>query len=701
VPLAHEADWPVFNTGTFSDLGADTVTLTSSIGTVVDNGNGTWSWSWNTSEGPDDSQTVTITATESNGAATQTTFALTVNNVAPTATIAGPTSTVRGFKTLFTLGAVDPSPVDQAAEFTYAIDWESDGIIDQVETGPSGHSVPVAFRLNGTRVVSVTATDVDGGVSEVATHAIEVKSAEEVDRKVKIGMPVDKATLKVSQGSVIVTFLDLDGNVLERLTFDDQDVNGIIVQGQEADDEIIVDPLIKLPVEVFAGAGNDVIQGGGGTNILHGEEGSDTIISGPGTNTLDGGEGDDTFIDTGGTNTIVGGAGSNTFVPGGGINDFETDVDNPVPTVFADTYGVAEGGILSVSVNDGVLANDIQPTADPLQAIVVSGPSHGTLAFSSDGSFTYTHDGSNNPDSFTYVASIPGGESSPATVTIAVGNLAPFVGMIAAPIDPQSVDNSVLASATFADAGLSDMHTAEWDWGDGTTSTGTVTQGSGAGSVSGTHTYTAAGVYTIALTVTDSDSDGAATSIFQYAVIYDPSAGFVTGGGWIDSPAGAFLADPGLTGQASFGFVSRYKKGKSVPRGNTAFRFNAGDLAFRSIVYDWLVVSGAKAQYKGKGKINGEGNYGFRIKIWDKTGGVDGEVIYDNQLGTADDSYDGTVLGGGSIVIHGNNGGPRSDAAFGSVIDENTDALTHEFNGSTGSVSTPCDPGNLDTDPPA
>ena len=45
---------------------------------------GTWNWSFDTLDGPEDSQTVTITATDSDGAFTETTFSLTVNNVAPT-----------------------------------------------------------------------------------------------------------------------------------------------------------------------------------------------------------------------------------------------------------------------------------------------------------------------------------------------------------------------------------------------------------------------------------------------------------------------------------------------------------------------------------------------------------------------------------------------------------------------------------------
>ena len=42
-------------------------------------------------------------------------------------------------------------------------------------------------------------------------------------------------------------------------------------------------------------------------------------------------------------------------------------------------------------------------------------------------------------------------------------------------------------------------------------------------------------------TVTVSDVEGAeATSKFEYVVVYDPTAGYVTGLGWLQSPAGAY-----------------------------------------------------------------------------------------------------------------------------------------------------------------
>jgi len=256
------------------------------------------------------------------------------------------------------------------------------------------------------------------------------------------------------------------------------------------------------------------------------------------------------------------------------------------------------------------------------------------------------------------------GEASPDEVLVTVANVTPIVGPITAPVNPLEVNTLVTASATFSDPGTADTHTATWDWGDdGSTTDGVVTQASGSGTVQGSHVYAVPNVYTITLTVTD-DNGGTSTSTFRYVVVYDPSAGFVTGGGWISSPAGAYAAAPTLAGQATFGFVARYKKGAQTPSGATEFQFLVADLNFHSESYDWLVVAGHKAMYKGTGTINGQGEYRFmlsaidgklkgddvdrfRIRIWDNDG-----IVYDNQMGAADDDEPITALGGGSIVIH-------------------------------------------------
>jgi hypothetical protein len=150
--------------------------------------------------------------------------------------------------------------------------------------------------------------------------------------------------------------------------------------------------------------------------------------------------------------------------------------------------------------------------------------------------------------------------------------------------------------------------------------------------------------------------------------VYDPTAGFVTGGGWIISPTNAYVADKSLTGKANFGFVSKYQKGANVPTGNTEFQFKEGNLNFSSTNFQWLVIQGStSAQFKGTGTINGKGSYNFivtavdgdnyngtkkpdsfRMRITDASGAV----VYDNKYDYSDTSVATTDLGGGSIQIH-------------------------------------------------
>src|SRR5579859_5712384 len=256
------------------------------------------------------------------------------------------------------------------------------------------------------------------------------------------------------------------------------------------------------------------------------------------------------------------------------------------------------------------------------------------------------------------------GLTATAQALINVLNVPPAVGPITAPVDPIQVGAAISASDRFTDPGTLDTHKAVWDWGDGTTAAGTVNETNGSGNVTGSHTYTTSGVYTLKLIVTDKDG-GAGQSAFQYVVVYDPSAGFVTGSGWINSPTGAYSANPSLVGRASIGFNAKYKTGTTTPTGQTELDFHVANLTFASTSYQWLVISGSKAQYKGTGTINGKGSYSFiltgmdgsrsgvtdkvRIKIWDTASGT---VIYDTQPGAADTADPTTPLGGGNVVIH-------------------------------------------------
>ena len=252
---------------------------------------------------------------------------------------------------------------------------------------------------------------------------------------------------------------------------------------------------------------------------------------------------------------------------------------------------------------------------------------------------------------------------------------------IDADAEPLPLDTTVKITATATDlVGISEHMTIEW--GDGTISSSSLPEPAtviqNGNLFTADHVYAAPGTYPVTATV---DYDGGAhvqTAVYEFVVVYDPSGGFATGGGWIDSPSGAYtpadFSDPDVIGKAHFGFVSKYKKGQSVPDGSTSFRFAAADLRFEATSYDWMIISGARARYKGEGTVNGGTELykfqvtaldadisgsgitqdGFRIKIWRAGSGDTENVLYDNGRGADDATGNGgtTPLGGGSIKIH-------------------------------------------------
>ena len=259
------------------------------------------------------------------------------------------------------------------------------------------------------------------------------------------------------------------------------------------------------------------------------------------------------------------------------------------------------------------------------------------------------------------------GAADTDSATVTVTNADPIVTSFAGPAEPVRIGDLAEANAMFTDAGVLDTHTASVDWGDGHVTGATVGQGAGSGTVTATHVYTEPGVYALELTVVDDDG-GIATSIFEFVVAYDGEDGFVTGGGWIDSPAGSCNFDAACAaagGTAKFGFVSRYKRGASVPSGSTEFNFAAGGFNFHSNSYDWLVVNqnDANAQFKGTGTVNGDlapsgepyrfmiwaADEGapeideFRIKIWFEDEATE-VLVYDNGVSQP--------IGGGNITVH-------------------------------------------------
>ncbi len=355
---------------------------------------------------------------------------------------------------------------------------------------------------------------------------------------------------------------------------------------------------------------------------------------------------------------------------GGQTSATTTVVVNGAPNVDAGgPYSGTEGSPVALD------ASAVDPDGDPLGIswtftwVADSGTACNTTGITTLApSVTCTDDAV-----VTATLTVDDGVNAPATdtATLGISNASPTIGVVTAPVSPVPVGTTISALTTLADAGTNDTHTASVAWGDTTTSAGAVSESGGAGSVSGSHAYVAAGTYTITITVTDDDSGAVIGTASGYVVVYDPSAGFVTGGGWITSPSGAYTpnnaSDTDATGKANYGFVSKYQQNDPIPEGSTEFQLKSGGLNFHSDGQLWLVVTDAqsKAYYRGTGTLNGVAGYEvlvsvidgkststadrFRIKVWRTSNGA---VVYDNLVGAPDNASATTTISGGSIVIH-------------------------------------------------
>jgi hypothetical protein len=319
-----------------------------------------------------------------------------------------------------------------------------------------------------------------------------------------------------------------------------------------------------------------------------------------------------------------------------------------------------------ITVDEGFLAVNTGSAVDPDGSVAALATNLGSLTYAG-GAWGWQHVPLDGPASplVRIVAVDNDGQTGEGTFTVDVRNLAPYFGALEPPPLPIQKDDTFIVQAFLTDSSPVDIYTVRIDWQDQTEcrtdrdadcSIERVT--GGVGYLTASHSYAQAGLYSIQLSVTDDDG-GSSSAIVEPVVVYDQSAGFVTGGGWIDSPAGAYAPDLSAAGRATFGFFAKYTKGAQVPEGKTGFRLNAADLVFASNSYDWLVVTGSNyARFKGSGTIAGDpesykfmlwggdgtgglGEDTFRIKIWREDTGY---VVYDNGMNQA--------IGGGQIKVH-------------------------------------------------
>ena len=240
---------------------------------------------------------VRVTASDADVSVLSAPVTLDLTNVAPTAGIIPPVGAVRYQSRSFTLTATDPSSVDQAAGFTFDIDWDGDGTIDETQMGASGLAVSHTYTTTGTYNVRVTARDKDGGTSDPATYDLVVGVIQLQGSDLAIGGTDANDTFVISAGASAQQFIAvLNGKKLGTFT-------------------------VPGDINLYADGGSDLltVNGSGAADTFSILSGAvvmnGTTIAGPEVETwaVNGKAGSDSFILAGGTASISGNGGSDTL----------------------------------------------------------------------------------------------------------------------------------------------------------------------------------------------------------------------------------------------------------------------------------------------------------------------------------------------------------------------------------------------------
>jgi hypothetical protein len=220
--------------------------------------------------------------------------------------------------------------------------------------------------------------------------------------------------------------------------------------------------------------------------------------------------------------------------------------------------------------------------------------------------------------------------------------------------------SAITLNSSITDAGGTGPYTAEITWGDGQVTNLSNLAGP---TLTSTHTYTVAGSFAIKVKVSRGSSFGSST--FSPLVVFDPNAGSLTGGGWFNSPLGAFPANPSFIGKIHFDADVKFEKKTTQLKGSAKVSLPGAD--FKLTTFSWLSIIGSRVQTAGTGTLNGASGYGFlltgidgkidgkklpdkvRIKIWKQS---TGQIIYDSQMDAPDSAAAALVLGGGNMTIH-------------------------------------------------
>lgn len=248
-------------------------------------------------------------------------------NVAPTVSIVSGDTTLAatGQPVTFVFSASDPAPADQAAQFTYEVNW-GDGTTQQLVGPATNATFTYYYSTAGNFQVSVKAIDKDGGASSAVNFGstIEVFSHRVINGDLIIG--------GTTNNEDIIVILHPDGYFkVQRTGQGEVRVNTSLVTGKiivyagPGNDDILLPLANTRDTIVYCGPGRDSAFGTNGKDTFYGENGRDLLYGRANDDMLYGGADQDNLNGDRGSDTLYGGDGPDTLR--GGSDPASVDLD--------------------------------------------------------------------------------------------------------------------------------------------------------------------------------------------------------------------------------------------------------------------------------------------------------------------------------------------------------------------------------------
>ncbi|MEQ8847033.1 PKD domain-containing protein [Botrimarina sp.] len=298
--------------GAFADVPADLLTITASLGSITDDGLGGWIWTYDALD--DFAGTVTITADDGDGGLTETTFDLTVNNLAPTLLSVATDSSVifteskeAGQLVTLTAAFADPGVLDT---HTATVDWGDGSTAPaSIDQAAGTLTATYAYPSAGFYDVTVTLVDKDSGETSQTVQTVIAGVTVQDGRLLGIGTAGDDAFKVFGVGSGYHVLSRLNGGHFDLQSFH-QTIGSIDLLLGPGDDVGFVSQSVGVGAYIDGGAGDDFLTGGSGDDVLLGGAGYDLLLGRGGRDLLLGGSGGDMIVGASGDDVLISGTTS-------------------------------------------------------------------------------------------------------------------------------------------------------------------------------------------------------------------------------------------------------------------------------------------------------------------------------------------------------------------------------------------------------